>query len=77
MPVLYFKCDEGHEKREITKIDTTGWIKLPNGRSRFNPDAPKIVDVAQTRTCECGKEMTQGPDPKAVNSFLAFNFMED
>lgn len=77
MPVLYFKCDGGHEKREIAKIDTTGFTKLPNGNYRFNPNAPKVVAEVQSRLCECGRSMIQGPDPKAVNSFFAFNFMED
>ena len=76
MPMQYFKCECGAEKRNIVKHDRTGYRQLKNGNWRFDPDAPKVDKVPETMTCECGKTVTESQDPKAVNSFIQFNFME-
>jgi hypothetical protein len=80
MPMLYTKCHCGTETREIVPIDTDGYITLKNGRKRFNPDAAKAVDnpiMQRSLKCKgCGKFNAVTDDPKAVNSFIQFNFME-
>ena len=77
MPMLYTKCPCGTETREIAKINTDGYITLPNGRKRFNPDAPKATGKPVTLKCKsCGSFNPVAADPKAVPSFLAFNYME-
>jgi len=76
MPMLYFKCECGKEHRKIVPIDRTGYFQLPNGNWRFDPNAPKAAPKPQTDPCECGKVVVGTDDPKAVWSFLKFNFME-
>ncbi len=76
MPMQYFKCECGTEKRNIVKMDRTGYTLQKNGKWLFDPTAPKVEKVPETMTCGCGKTVTESPDPKAVSSFLAFNYME-
>lgn len=77
MPMLYTKCHCGTETREIVPIDTDGYITLKNGRKLFNPDAAKPTGKLVTLVCKsCGKFNPVTEDPKAVNSFIQFNFME-
>jgi hypothetical protein len=77
MPVRYYKCTCGVEQREITKIDTEGYIALPNGRHRFDPAAAKLAPIVHTKKCTCGEVVIETEDPKAVRSFIQFNFMAD
>ena len=76
MPMLYFKCECGKEHREIVPIDHSGYKQLPNGSWRFDPNAPQVPPVQHLRACECGETTVGTDDPKAVRSFLKFNFME-
>ena len=78
MPMLYAKCQCGTESREITKIDTDGWITLKNGNKRFDPTAPKLIKGTPIIKCtQCGTLNLATDDPKAVRSFLKFNYLED
>jgi hypothetical protein len=72
--MLYFKCTCGEEHREIAPMDKRGYTELPNGRFRFNPDAPVLEELEHSHTCSvCHHRTKATPDPKAVRSFVKFD----
>lgn len=78
MPMAYAKCAScGTETREIVPIDKTGYTQLPNGKWRWNPNAPKQDTKSETVKCkECGKFNEKSEDPESVKSFLQLNWLE-
>jgi len=80
MPVAYFHCECGKEIREIVPISRDRMV-YSERRRRWEFDPTKKEKIAEmypnTTTCECGKEVKQSLDPKAVPSKFLFQYMAD